>query len=65
MSKRLILPTLEEALINLGSLLERDQEAQPVHLVVCGGSALIAMQLIENREFTRDIAVLALVENAC
>lgn len=61
MPERLDRSKLDEALNNLGSLLERDREAEPVHLVVCGGSSMLALGLLENKQFTRDVDVLALI----
>ena len=61
MAKRLDRTNLGEALFNLGALLERDAEAQLVHLVVCGGSSLLALQLLPDKQFTRDVDVLVLM----
>ena len=62
MGKRLNMEGLEQALKNLGELLERDSDAETLHLVVCGGSSLLARQMLENRQFTRDVDVLAIIE---
>ena len=51
--------TLQTALQTLGERL-RVNSAPPVRLVVCGGSALIAMELVSRT--TKDIDVLALVD---
>lgn len=51
------LEQLDEALTMLGELLMFDT-SDPIHLVVCGGSALIALKLVLRT--TRDLDVLAL-----
>lgn len=61
MPKKLGKEALERALTLLGEKLEFDQ-AQPVSLVVCGGSSLIALGLV-NRT-TKDVDVLALMGEA-
>ncbi|MEI8234155.1 MAG: hypothetical protein WCH57_05660 [Verrucomicrobiota bacterium] len=51
---------LNEALTLLGSLMASRQRPQ-LHLVVCGGSALIALQLVART--TKDVDVLATIED--
>ena len=60
MPKRLGKDTLEQALTLLAEKLEFDL-AEPASLVVCGGSSLIALGLI-NRT-TKDVDVLALMDD--
>ncbi len=52
--------TLQEALRMLGERLQV-KEADPVRLVVCGGSALIALDLVSRS--TVDVDVVAMVSN--
>jgi len=51
---------LEEALSDLGRRLE-DMDQGPHHIVVCGGSALIAMGLVPRT--TKDVDVVALIDS--
>ncbi len=48
---------LNQALNLLGGVLERDNNAKPIHLVVCGGSSLIMLNLISRT--TRDVDIIA------
>ena len=52
--------SLDQALGLLGDLL-RVRHHPPIHLVVCGGSALIALRLVTRT--TQDVDVLATLEN--
>jgi len=60
MNRPLDAPQLEQALHLLQDLL-RLEDATPVHLVVCGGSALIALGLVPRT--TRDLDLLALEQD--
>ena len=51
---------LEKALSDLGRRLE-DMDQGPHHIVVCGGSALIAMGLVPRT--TKDVDVVALIDS--
>ncbi len=53
--------TLDQALTLLGEILAR-HDHPPCHFVVCGGSALLALNLI-SRTATRDVDVLARLEH--
>ena len=50
---------LNQALQLLGTILEHDELAKPVHLVVCGGSSLIMMGLVSRT--TRDVDIIAYI----
>ena len=52
--------SLDRALGLLGDLM-RVRHHPPIHLVVCGGSALIALRLVTRT--TQDVDVLATLEN--
>lgn len=52
---------LHEALALLGEVLEQEGHL-PQHFVVCGGSSLLALDLV-SRTATRDVDVLARFEN--
>lgn len=53
--------TLDQALTLLGEVLAR-RDHSPCHFVVCGGSSLLALNLI-SRTATRDVDVLARLED--